>query len=160
MTAYLDKIETDPRALATRLGAADRPLVFTNGCFDLLHRGHVEYLYEAAALGRTLVVALNTDTSVTRLGKAAGRPVVALADRMAVVAGLGCVDWVTCFDEDTPAALIECLRPEVLVKGADWAPEQIVGADAVRGWGGSVHSLTLRPGYSTSELIRRIRALP
>jgi D-glycero-beta-D-manno-heptose 1-phosphate adenylyltransferase len=147
-------------ALDPRVAALPRPLVFTNGCFDLLHRGHVDYLHAAAALGRSLVVGINTDASVARLGKAPGRPVVPLEDRMAVVAGLGCVALVTAFDEDTPTALIRRIRPDVLVKGGDWAVEAIVGAHDVRGWGGVVRTVAVRYPRSTSALIARIRALP
>src|SRR6185312_13797807 len=118
-----------------------RPLVFTNGVFDILHRGHVTYLAQARTLGAALVVALNSDDSVRRLGKGSDRPVNALADRMAVVAALESVSLVTWFDEDTPLERILACRPDHLVKGGDWVPERIVGARAVRGWGGQVHSI-------------------
>lgn len=146
-----------PEHLQARAGALARPLVFTNGCFDLLHRGHVTYLAQARALGASLVVALNSDASVQRLGKAADRPINPLQDRAALIAALGDVDLVTWFDSDTPLALIVALRPEVLVKGGDWAPERIVGAIEVCGWGGRVVSIPFRHQRSTSALIERIR---
>jgi rfaE bifunctional protein nucleotidyltransferase chain/domain len=147
-----------PEALAARLAALARPLVFTNGCFDLLHRGHVTYLAQARALGASLLVALNTDASVRRLEKGGDRPLNPLADRAAVVAALACVDLVTWFDDDTPLALIVAARPDVLVKGGDWAPEAIVGARYVRGWGGAVHSIPFVHPRSTTALVERIRA--
>jgi rfaE bifunctional protein nucleotidyltransferase chain/domain len=133
-------------------------LVFTNGVFDIVHRGHVTYLAEARALGAALAVALNSDDSVRRLGKGPDRPVNSLEDRLAVVAALESVALVTWFDEDTPIArILEC-RPEHLVKGGDWAPERIVGAAEVRGWGGKVHSIAFRHERSTTELLSRIRS--
>ncbi len=147
-----------PEELPARVAALPRPLVFTNGCFDLLHRGHVAYLAEAKSLGASLLVALNTDASVQRLGKGGDRPINPLEDRMAVIAALGCVDLVTWFDEDTPLALILRLRPEVLVKGGDWPVEGIVGGREVLGWGGRVVSIPLRFHRSTTAIIERIRA--
>src|SRR6476469_825243 len=133
-----------PEEFAGRAKALARPLVFTNGVFDILHRGHVTYLAQARALGASLAVALNSDASARRLGKGDDRPINTLADRMAVVAALEAVALVTWFDEDTPLArILEC-RPEHLVKGGDWAPDRIVGAAEVRGWGGSVHSIAFR----------------
>ena len=148
-----------PDQLATRAAALARPLVFTNGCFDILHRGHVTYLAQARALGAALVVALNTDASVKRLGKGDDRPVNRLEDRLAVMAALGCVDLVTWFDEDTPLQRILEARPEVLVKGGDWAPEKIVGAPEVKGWGGTVHSIPFLHEKSTTALLEKIRRL-
>jgi rfaE bifunctional protein nucleotidyltransferase chain/domain len=148
-----------PDALAGRLASLPRPLVFTNGCFDILHRGHVTYLAQARALGASLVVGVNTDASVKRLGKGGDRPVNALEDRMAVLAALESVSLVTWFDEDTPLELIRSVQPDVLVKGGDWAPENIVGADLVRARGGSVHSLPFRHDRSTSALLAKIRSL-
>jgi rfaE bifunctional protein nucleotidyltransferase chain/domain len=149
-----------PPAAAARWSARlPRPLVFTNGVFDILHRGHVTYLARARALGASLLVALNADASARRLGKGPGRPVNALADRVAVVAALECVDAVTWFDEDTPAALIAACRPEVLVKGGDWPVERIVGAPQVLARGGAVHSIPFEHQRSTSALLRRIEAL-
>ncbi|PTD96737.1 D-glycero-beta-D-manno-heptose 1-phosphate adenylyltransferase [Pseudothauera lacus] len=148
-----------PAELASRVGALPRPLVFTNGCFDILHRGHVTYLAQARALGAAMVVALNTDASVKRLGKGDDRPVNVLADRLAVMAALACVDLVTWFDEDTPLArILEC-RPEILVKGGDWAPANIVGSAEVRGWGGSVHAIPFLHERSTTALLGRIRGV-
>jgi rfaE bifunctional protein nucleotidyltransferase chain/domain len=147
-----------PDELAPRLLALARPLVFTNGVFDILHRGHVTYLAQARALGASLVVALNTDASVKRLDKGDDRPVNALEDRMAVLAALECVDLVTWFDDDTPLAVILACRPEVLVKGGDWKPAEIVGAKEVLAWGGSVHSIAFEFECSTTATLARIRA--
>jgi rfaE bifunctional protein nucleotidyltransferase chain/domain len=146
-----------PQAAVVRAAELPRPLVFTNGCFDILHRGHVTYLAQARALGASLVVALNTDESVRRLGKGEDRPITALADRAAVIAALGSVDLVTWFDDDTPLALILALRPDVLVKGGDWQPDRIVGGREVRGWGGQVVSIPIRYARSTTEVLARIR---
>lgn len=146
-----------PADLATRAGTLARPLVFTNGVFDILHRGHVTYLAQARALGASLIVALNSDASVKRLGKGDDRPINTLADRMAVMAALECVDLVTWFEEDTPLAAILASRPEVLVKGGDWQPAAIVGAEEVRGWGGAVHAIPFEHQRSTTTLLERIR---
>lgn len=148
-----------PGELASRLARLGRPLVFTNGCFDILHRGHVTYLAQARALGASLVVGANSDASVKRLGKGDDRPVNCLADRMAVLAALDSVSLVTWFDEDTPLELIRLVQPDVLAKGGDWAPEKIVGADFVRARGGSVHSIPFRFERSTSALLAKIRSL-
>ena len=147
----------EPRDFAARAGALPRPLVFTNGVFDILHRGHVTYLAQARALGKTLVVALNSDASVRRLGKGGERPVNPLADRMAVVAALQSVTLVTWFDEDTPLARILACHPDVLVKGGDWSVERIVGAKEVQAWGGKVHSIPFVHETSTTRLLERIR---
>lgn len=144
-------------ALADWLAKLPRPLVFTNGCFDILHRGHVDCLQRAACLGAALLVGVNSDDSVRALDKGAGRPVVPLADRMAVLAALAAVDAVVAFDAETPLQLIRDARPEHLVKGGDWRPEDIVGAAEVRGWGGEVHALPHHFARSTSEVIARIR---
>src|SRR5260221_8426273 len=150
------KIGAPPR-LAARVAVLARPLVFTNGVFDILHRGHVTYLAQARALGASLVVALNSDASARRLGKGDDRPINALDDRVAVVAALEAVSIVTWFDEDTPLArILEC-RPEHLVKGGDWAPERIVGAAEVATWGGRVHSIPFRHDRSTTRLLSLIR---
>ena len=147
-----------PREFAARAEKLARPLVFTNGVFDILHRGHVTYLAEARALGASLAIALNSDASARRLGKGADRPINTLEDRMAVVAALESVSLVTWFDDDTPLArILEC-RPDRLVKGGDWAPEAIVGATEVRGWGGTVHSIAFRHDRSTTRLLAKIRA--
>lgn len=144
--------------LAVRVVALPRPLVFTNGCFDVLHRGHVTYLAQARALGAALVVGVNSDASVKRLGKDSGRPVNTLSDRMAVLAALESVSLVAEFDEDTPLNLILACRPDVLVKGGDWQIENIVGAREVQGWGGKVHSIQFLHEYSTTALLKKIRA--
>ena len=133
-----------------------RVAVFTNGCFDLLHVGHLRLLQAAAELGDLLVVGINDDPSVRRL-KGAGRPYVALEDRAELLAGLEPVDRVVAFGEDTPLRLIEALNPDVLVKGADWALDRIVGREHVEARGGRVVRLPLEPGRSTTELIARIR---
>ena len=146
-----------PEDAAVRAARLPRPLVFTNGCFDILHRGHVTYLAQARALGSSLVVALNTDASVRRLGKGGDRPVNGLEDRAAVIAALAAVDLVTWFEADTPLALIVALRPDVLVKGGDWPEHRIVGAPEVRAWGGRVVSLPIVHTRSTTGLIERIR---
>jgi rfaE bifunctional protein nucleotidyltransferase chain/domain len=147
-----------PWALAARAASLPRPLVFTNGCFDILHRGHVIYLARAHALGTALIVAVNSDESVRRLGKGADRPLNPIEDRLAVIAALECVDLVTWFEEDTPLERILDARPDVLVKGGDWPVETIVGAPEVLGWGGSVHSIPFEVERSTSTLVERIRA--
>jgi len=147
-----------PARLAEAASALARPLVFTNGVFDILHRGHVSYLAEARALGASLVVGLNDDESVRRLGKGEDRPVNTLADRLALVAALESVSLVSWFEDDTPLALIVALRLDVLVKGGDWPVERIVGAAEVHGWGGSVHSIPFRFDRSTTSLLDRIRA--
>ncbi|NLR76461.1 MULTISPECIES: D-glycero-beta-D-manno-heptose 1-phosphate adenylyltransferase [Leeia] len=146
-----------PEQLLAHASRLARPLVFTNGCFDILHRGHTTYLAQARALGAALVVALNTDASVKRLGKGDDRPINPLENRLAVMAALQAVDLVTWFDEDTPLQRILQLRPEVLVKGGDWVPEQIVGASEVRGWGGQVHSIPFLYQTSTTATLARIR---
>lgn len=133
-------------------------MVFTNGVFDLLHAGHVSLLEGAAALGATLVVAINSDTSARMLGKGPDRPVVGESDRSRVVAALGCVDCVVLFDEPTPIALIEALTPDVLVKGGDYRPETVVGADAMLKRGGRVEIIPLLPDRSTTRTLERLRA--
>ncbi len=148
-----------PDELAARLARLPRPLVFTNGCFDILHRGHVTYLAQARALGASLLVGVNTDASVNRLGKGDDRPVNDLQDRMALLAALESVSLVTWFDEDTPLALIRAVQPEVLVKGGDWSPAGIVGADLVLARGGQVHSIPFRHERSTTALLAKIRSL-
>jgi D-beta-D-heptose 7-phosphate kinase/D-beta-D-heptose 1-phosphate adenosyltransferase len=144
------------RARLTPVRARGGRVVFTNGCFDLLHPGHVRYLAAARVLGDVLVVALNSDVSVTRL-KGPGRPILRALERAEVLAALAAVDHLIFFDEDTPRALIAALRPDVLVKGADWAPDDIIGAEEVRAAGGRVERIAIVPGVSTSELIRRVR---
>jgi len=131
--------------------------VFTNGVFDLLHVGHVRLLEAARAEGAALVVGVNSDASVRRLGKGGDRPIVPGTDRARLLAALGCVDCVVLFDADTPRTLITALRPDVLVKGADYARDDIVGAAEVEAWGGRVVRVPLVPGYSTSDLLARLR---
>lgn len=130
-------------------------IVFTNGCFDILHRGHVEYLKKARAQGEVLIVGLNTDASIRHI-KGPSRPINGQADRAAVLAGLDSVDYVVLFGQDTPLELINQLKPDILVKGGDWHPEKIAGADIVKSYGGRVLSIPFIKGYSTSGLIEKI----
>ncbi|QKJ66609.1 D-glycero-beta-D-manno-heptose 1-phosphate adenylyltransferase [Deefgea piscis] len=146
-----------PELLAEKIQLLARPLVFTNGCFDILHRGHVTYLAQARALGASLIVALNTDESVRRLGKGDDRPINPLANRAAVIASLAAVDLVTWFHEDTPFNLIDCVQPEILVKGGDWQLEQIVGSREVLARGGVVHSIPFLFDTSTTQTLKKIR---
>ncbi len=154
-TAKIRNIEDADRwrVAQRRLG----PVVFTNGVFDLLHAGHLALLEAARAEGAALLVGVNSDASVRRLGKGTDRPFVPAAERSKLLAGLAAVDCVVIFDEDTPLDVIRRLRPDVLVKGADYSREQIVGADEVEGWGGRIVRVPLVPGLSTSELSRRLR---
>ncbi|MES2356198.1 MAG: D-glycero-beta-D-manno-heptose 1-phosphate adenylyltransferase [Pseudomonadota bacterium] len=146
-----------PDKLTQQLADLPRPLVFTNGVFDILHRGHVTYLAQARALGAAMVVALNTDASVRRLGKGDDRPINTLADRASVMAALACVDLVTWFDTDTPYDVIMTCRPDVLVKGGDWQIADIVGSREVLAWGGKVHSIPFDHQRSTTETLAKIR---
>jgi len=141
-------------AVFSRLRRAGKRIVFTNGCFDILHAGHARYLRRASAMGDVLVVGLNGDASVRRL-KGAGRPVQKEADRAYLLASLGCVSYVVIFSEDTPAALIEDVVPHVLVKGGDWKGKTIAGADFVRSRGGAVRTIRFVPGRSTTAIIAR-----
>jgi len=134
-----------------------RKVVFTNGCFDLLHLGHVRYLEAARSLGDALIVGVNTDASAARLHKGPGRPLNPEADRAWVLAALACVDRVVLFDEDTPLSLITLLQPDILVKGGDYQLHEIVGREVVEARGGRVRALPFIPGYSTTSLIARIR---
>lgn len=143
--------------LMTREKRNGRRLVFTNGCFDLMHPGHVRCLAEARRLGDLLVVAVNSDASVRR-NKGTGRPLVPEHDRAEVVAALASVDYVTIFDESTPQQIIGHLLPDVLVKGADWAADDIVGREEVEASGGKVVRIAIAPGYSTTQLLEKIRA--
>lgn len=138
----------------------DQELVFTNGVFDVLHRGHVEYLFAARALGGALIVALNNDASARRLGKGADRPVNNERDRAIVIAGLACVDYVTFFEEDTPQTIVADLLPDVLVKGGDYTPDTIVGRREVEAAGGRVVVIPFVQGHSTTDLLKRIRENP
>jgi len=153
---YLAKIAPPDEALA-RIAALPRPLVFTNGVFDVLHRGHVTCLDQARALGASLVVAVNSDASVRRLGKGADRPLNAIDDRMAVLAALASVDLVVPFDADTPRDLIVACRPDVLVKGGDYTAETTAGAAEVIAAGGRFVAIPFASAHSTSSLVARIR---
>ncbi len=145
--------------LAAKVAALPRPLVFTNGCFDVLHRGHVTYLAQARALGASLIIGVNSDASVKRQGKGDDRPINQQDDRLAVLASLESVSLVVLFEEDTPLNLILACKPDMLVKGGDWKPANIVGAKEVEGWGGSVHSIPFLHERSTTALLKKIRSL-
>lgn len=157
MASIKDKILAATDIDSPLINDLPRPLVFTNGCFDILHRGHVSYLEEAAQLGSSLLVAVNTDDSIRRQDKGADRPINPLDDRMALLAALQSVDLVIPFDTDTPLQLIQIIMPDILVKGGDWPIEKIVGAREVMQHGGAVHSIPFRYQRSTSDLIKRIR---
>jgi D-beta-D-heptose 7-phosphate kinase/D-beta-D-heptose 1-phosphate adenosyltransferase len=157
MGAYQKKILTLEGAIETKLHLTDsgQKMVFTNGCFDLLHPGHLRYLDQARSLGDYLFVGLNSDESIRRL-KGPGRPVRNQDERAEMLAGLTMVDGLAIFDEDTPLAMILALKPDFLVKGGDWAVGDIVGGQEVLSYGGQVRSLTLEKGYSTTALIEKI----
>jgi len=142
--------------MARRIQRNARTVVFTNGVFDLLHPGHVRYLSDARALGDTLIVGVNSDRSV-RSNKGPGRPINPEAERAEVIAALSCVDAVTIFDEDTPRDIIDAIQPDVLVKGADWGPDDIVGRDIVQARGGRVVRVELVKGFSSSGLIEKVK---
>ncbi|SSY80249.1 D-glycero-beta-D-manno-heptose 1-phosphate adenylyltransferase [Alysiella crassa] len=148
-----------PEQIVAACANLPRPLVFTNGCFDIIHRGHVSYLAQARALGGSLILALNTDASVKRQGKGDDRPINELAQRAAVCAALQSVDLVTWFDEDTPFDLIQLIQPDVLVKGGDWSPDKIVGAAETLARGGAVHSIPFLHETSTTKMLQKIRML-
>jgi len=154
--AFLDKL-CARAALAARIASLARPLVFTNGVFDILHRGHVTVLADARALGASLVVGLNSDASARGLGKGPGRPLNGEADRACVLAALESTSVVTLFDEQTPLALLALVRPDVYVKGGDYDIEALAETAVVRGWGGRALALPFVEGYSTSALVARIR---
>ena len=145
-------------AFAAGIRASGGTVVFTNGVFDLLHPGHVRYLRDARALGDALIVAINSDRSV-RANKGEGRPVTPQAERAEVLLALDAVDAVTIFDEETPHAIITAVQPDVLVKGADWGPDNIVGRDVVEARGGRVVRMELAAGFSTTALLEKVRAL-
>ena len=147
------------RRLVVQLRASGKTIVFTNGVFDLLHVGHLRYLQQARALGDALLIGLNSDRSVRAI-KGPDRPITAEHERAEVLEALTCVDGAVIFDEDTPHALISALQPDVLVKGADWAEDAIVGRDIVEARGGRVVRIALEPGRSTTKLIDKIRHLP
>ncbi|MFO0705913.1 MAG: D-glycero-beta-D-manno-heptose 1-phosphate adenylyltransferase [Nitrospira sp.] len=155
-----EKILTRPQLLdrLDSLRAGGKQIVFTNGCFDLMHVGHVRYLQAARELGDLLVVGVNSDASVRSLNKAADRPIVPESQRAEVLAALGCVDVVVIFSEPDPHALIAAVQPDVLVKGGDWPVDRIVGRDIVEARGGTVRTIPLVPGLSTTALIHRIRS--
>lgn len=153
----LDKLKTleELKGIVRNLQASGKVVVFTNGCFDLLHRGHTRYLHQAKALGDVLVVAINSDESVRRL-KGPGRPILPAEERAEILSALAVVDYVTVFEELDPGRVIAALEPDVLVKGGDWGPDQIVGRGIVQAKGGRVISLPFVPGSSTSGIIQRI----
>jgi D-beta-D-heptose 7-phosphate kinase/D-beta-D-heptose 1-phosphate adenosyltransferase len=155
----LDKIKTkeDLMKILPIRRAQGRRIVFTNGCFDLLHVGHVRYLQTAHDMGDLLVVGVNTDDSVRTLSKGNGRPIVPQDQRVEVLAALACVDYVVLFDEPDPGRLIADLQPDVLVKGGDWKPEQIVGRESVEARGGIVRTVPLVPDVSTTSLVNKIK---
>ena len=157
MLSIEEKILKETDELSPLIKDLPRPLVFTNGCFDILHRGHVSYLEEAAQFGNSLIVAVNTDNSVRRQNKGNDRPINPLPDRLALLAALQSVNLVIPFDTDTPLNLIQVIQPDILVKGGDWPIEEIVGAREVIEHGGKVHSIPFRFQRSTSDLIKRIR---
>ena len=146
-----------PRDLAERVAGLPRPLVFTNGLFDVLHRGHVVYLAQARALGASLLVALNTDASARRLGKGSDRPLNNEMDRAVVMAALASSSLVTWFDEDTPLELIAQVRPDILVKGGDYDMDKLAETALVQSWGGRALALPFVAGYSTTALVKKIR---
>ena len=154
--AFLAKI-VGREQLAARLASLPRPLVMSNGVFDVLHRGHVTYLAQARALGASLLVALNTDASARRLGKGPDRPLNGEVDRAIMMAALESVDLVTWFDENTPLELIEHVRPDVLVKGGDYDMSRLPESAVVQSYGGRALAIDLVQGYSTSALVRKIR---
>jgi rfaE bifunctional protein nucleotidyltransferase chain/domain len=156
MPSFIDKL-CAPAELGDRLARLPKPVVFTNGVFDILHRGHVSYLAQARALGGSLVLGLNSDASARLLGKGPDRPLNAETDRACVLAALESVSLVVLFDEPTPVALLQRVRPEVYVKGGDYDIEALEETRWVRSWGGSARALPFVDGYSTTSLVRRIR---
>ncbi|WP_455242911.1 D-glycero-beta-D-manno-heptose 1-phosphate adenylyltransferase [Petrachloros mirabilis] len=155
-----DKVKTSAQLvpILASARAQNKRIVFTNGCFDLMHVGHTRYLQAAKELGDLLVVGVNSDDSVKRLNKASDRPIVNEAQRAEVLAALGCVDYVVIFTEPDPLHLITALQPDVLVKGGDWAIDKIIGRDVVEQRGGIVKTIPLVPGQSTTALVQRIRS--
>lgn len=158
LTHFEQKILTREQ-LAAKRPILSAPVVFTNGVFDILHRGHISYLAQARTLGACLIVGVNSDASVRLLGKGEDRPINHEADRMALIAALACVDWVVCFDEFTPFTLIDALRPDILVKGGDYNIDALPEATLVRGWGGQALTIPFEFQRSTSALLRKVRAL-
>jgi D-glycero-beta-D-manno-heptose 1-phosphate adenylyltransferase len=158
MAATFERKLTTRDALAQLRPSLTGPVVFTNGVFDILHRGHVTYLADAKALGATLIVGVNSDASVRMLGKGDDRPINNEADRMALLAALESVDWVVCFGEQTPVALIDALRPDVLVKGGDYDMDKLPESALVRGWGGRAMAIPFEHDRSTTALLKKVRA--
>ena len=149
---------SEAAAFAEARRALGKRVVFTNGVFDILHPGHTRYLTDARALGDLLIVGLNSDRSARVQGKAPGRPINPEAERAEILAALACVDAVVVFDEDTPEEIIRAIQPDILVKGADWGEDAIVGRDIVEGRGGRVVRMAVAEGYSTTKLIERIKS--
>ncbi len=149
--------DADFEKICASIAHLPKPIVFTNGCFDILHRGHTTYLEQARNIGASLIVAVNTDASVRRQNKSSDRPINMLEDRMSVLASLECVDAVMCFDEDTPLNVIKTILPDHLVKGGDWGVADIVGGDEVVANGGEVHSIEFTFERSTTSLLAKIR---
>ncbi len=143
------------RTVVSKLKAKNKKIVFTNGCFDLIHTGHVKYLEKARSFGDILIVGINSDSSMKKI-KGSKRPIIAQGDRARIIAGLESVDYVSIFDEATPLRLIKAVKPDVLVKGADWELTKMVGADYIKSYGGSAISIPLVKGRSTSHIIRKI----
>ena len=150
------KTWTEIAIIVKDLKTTGKKIVFTNGCFDIIHAGHVEYLQEAAKLGDILIIGLNSDSSVKRL-KGKNRPINSQIDRAKVLSGLETVSYIVIFEDDTPYKLIDHIKPDVLVKGGDWQPEMIVGADIVLASGGSIRSLSYKEGHSTSSIINKMK---
>lgn len=152
-----DKIVVFPklRTVVSKLKAKNKKIVFTNGCFDLIHAGHVKYLEKAKSFGDILIVGINSDSSMKKI-KGSKRPIIAQGDRARIIAGLESVDYVSIFDETTPLRLIKAVKPDILVKGADWNLNKIVGADYIKSYGGKAVSIPLVKGRSTSDMIRKI----
>jgi D-glycero-beta-D-manno-heptose 1-phosphate adenylyltransferase len=158
MSAIFERKITTRHALATLRPTLKGPVVFTNGVFDILHRGHVTYLADAKALGATLIVGVNSDASVRTLNKGDDRPINREADRMALLAALESVDWVVMFEETTPLELIDAVRPDVLVKGGDYDMDKLAESALVRGWGGSALAIPFEHDRSTTALLKKVRA--
>ncbi len=156
MSSFIDKVCSQADLLG-RIESLPRPMVFTNGVFDVLHFGHVNYLHQAAALGQSLIVAVNSDASAKMLGKGPDRPLNKAADRAAVLAGLASVTMVTFFEESTPVTLIKKLKPDLYAKGGDYNIETLEETCVVRSWGGRAVAIPFVDGYSTTSLVERIR---